>query len=439
MSIPTDCPQRDERMGWMGDAQLAIEEAILNFDMVRFYNKYLNDIKVSQRQDGSISDVVPPYWRLYPADPAWGAAYITITWYLYWYYNDLRILEENYEGMKKYIEFLISKSESNLLLIGKFGDWCPPCSIVSKITPIELTSSWYFYHDTFYLSKIAEILGKKEDSKLYKIKADEIKEAFNEKFLKVSYETTKLSPVDRSVGQTSNILPLYLNMVPDKKKKKVLSILVNAIREDFDYHFDTGILGTRYIFDTLSENGFPEVIYRMVKQKSFPGYGYMIQEGATTLWERWEKLEGGGMNSHNHIMLGSVDAWFYKTLGGISSLEPGWKKMRIKPYIPDDMDYVSASTNTILGTIYSAWEKVKGKIKIILKIPVGCTAEFWIPNPEKKCIIKEGNDIIWKPNKEGESLNQITVLDIEENHIIINLGSGYYEFIIEKTLNKKNS
>ena len=434
MSIPTDCPQRDERMGWMGDAQLAIEEAIFNFDMVRFYGKYLNDIKVCQRQDGSISDVVPPYWRLYPADPAWGAAYITIAWYLYWYYNDLRMLEENYKGMKNYIKFLISKSENNLFLMGKFGDWCPPCSIVSRTTPIELTSSWYFYHDTFYLSKIAKILGKKEDAELYKNKADEIKKAFNEKFLKVSYETTKLSPVDRSVGQTSNILPLYLNMVPDKKKKKVLSILINAIIEDFDYHFDTGILGTRYIFDTLSENGFPEVIYRMIKQKSFPGYGYMIQEDATTLWERWEKLEGGGMNSHNHIMLGSVDAWFYKTLAGISSLEPGWKKLRIKPYIPDDIDYTSGSTNTILGMVYSSWEKLNNKMKMTIKIPIGCTTDVWIPIEGENIVIKESNNIIWKSDGNDESKSQIKFLNLEENHVVFNIGSGYYEFLIEKSL-----
>jgi len=433
MSIPTDCPQRDERMGWMGDAQLVIEEAIFNFDMVRFYSKYLNDIKMSQRQDGSISDVVPPYWKLYPADPAWGSAYITIVWYLYWYYNDLRILEEHYESMKNYIEFLIAKSEDNLFLMGKFGDWCPPCSIVSRTTPIELTSSWYFYHDTFYLSKIAEILEKTKDIEFYKSKADEIKKAFNEKFLNVSYETIKLSPVDRSVGQTSNILPLYLNMVPDKKKKKVLSILINAIIEDFDYHFDTGILGTRYIFDTLSENGFPEVIYKMIKQKSFPGYGYMIQEGATTLWERWEKLEGGGMNSHNHIMLGSVDAWFYKTLVGITSLKPAWKKVRIKPYIPDDMDYASGSITTILGIVYSSWEKLNNKIKMTIKVPIGCTADVWIPIKEKNVLIKESNDIIWKPERKTESTNQVMFLNLEENHVIFKVGSGYYEFLIEES------
>lgn len=434
MSIPTDSPQRDERMGWMGDAHLISEEAIYNFNMARFYAKFLYDIKMSQRMDGSLSDVVPPYWRIYPADPPWGSAYITITWNLYWYYNDLQILEEHYDSLKKYVDYLSSISEGNILKMGKYGDWCPPSSIASRKTPIALISTWYYYHDTLVFSRIAKILEKNEDHDIYRNKAEEIKKAFNNEFLKIgAYTAFKLSPADRSISQTSNILPLYLDMIPINKRKLVLSSLIGAIVEDYDYHFDTGVLGTRYIFDALTENGFPEIIYRMVKQKSFPGYGYMIQEGATTLWERWEKLEGGGMNSHNHIMLGSVDAWFYKTLAGITSIQPGWKKVRIKPYIPDDMDYASGSTTTILGIIYSSWEKLNNKIKMTIKVPIGCTADVWIPIKEKNILIKESNDIIWKPERKIESSNQVKFLNLEESHVIFNIGSGYYEFLIEES------
>lgn len=432
MSIPTDCPQRDERMGWMGDAQLVVEEAIFNFDMVCFYTKYLNDIKISQKSNGAISDVVPPYWNLYPADPAWGTALITIAWYIYWYYHDLRILEDYYDSLKKYIDFLSSISKNNLLFQGKYGDWCPPCSITSRTTPNELVSSYYFYHDTLYLSKIAEILGKKEDYKTYKKKAQDIKIAFNKEFLKTgAYAAHKLSPLDRITSQTSNILPLSLNIIPPNKHKSVLNSLINSIRDDYDYHFSTGIIGTRYIFDVLTDNGFPDIIYKMVNQKSFPGYGYMIQEGASTLWERWEKLEGGGMNSHNHIMLGSVDTWFYKTLAGINSVEPGWKKLRIKPFLPNDMNYVSASIRTILGLIYSAWEKIENKIKFTFTIPIGSIAEIWLPIKNDNSIIKEGDTIIWKSNKTIEAINQICYLDIKRNHVIFKIGSGYYEFLVE--------
>ena len=431
MSVPTDCPQRDERNGWLGDAQLIVEEAIFNFDMVRFYSKYLRDIKLCQREDGSLSDVVPPYWKFYPADPAWGTAYITIAWYLYWYYHDIRILEEHYKGMKKYVEHLSSMAKENLIDFGKYGDWCSPSSVVSRKTPIELTSSWYYYHDAHHLAKIAQILGNQEDYEYFSNKAKDIKEAFNAKFLKGVYDIIKLSPVDRTISQTSNILPLYLDMVPEKKKKKVLSTLIEGIKEEFSFHIDTGIVGTRYIFDVLTENGYPEVAYKLINQKSYPGYGYMIREGATTLWERWEKLEGLGMNSHNHIMLGSVDTWFYNTLAGIKSLEPGCKSLKIKPFIPNTMSYSNASIKTIKGVIYSSWEKNETNLKLTIKIPVGCNAEVWISIKDKDCVIKEGDATIWRNNEIIEPTTDIEFKKLEENHAIFNIGSGFYQFLVQ--------
>jgi len=431
MSIPTDCPQRDERQGWMGDAQLTVEEAIYNFDMARFYIKYLRDIRVCQKEDGSISDVVPPYWSLYPADPAWGTAYITTAWYLYYFYNDIQILEEHYDFMKRYVDFLSSISTEDLVLMGKFGDWCPPCNIVSRRTPVELTSSWYYYHDTLLLSKIANIIGKNDDATSYFAKSENIKEAFNKKFLKGIYAVEQLAPPDTTVSQTSNVLPLYLNMVPEKSHKRVLNALIECIQKEFDYHFNTGIVGTRYIFDVLTEKGYPEIIYKMVKQKSFPGYGYMIKEGATTLWERWENLEGAGMNSHNHIMLGSVDPWFFKCLAGINAIEPGWKSLRIKPYIPPDMDYVTASVNTIRGRVHVSWEKTGDQIKVIIQIPIGSTAELWLSKPDSATTILEGEMVIWKEGKLNIDNSSIFFKEEKEEYLLFEIGSGFYEFQIK--------
>ncbi|MFW9951714.1 MAG: family 78 glycoside hydrolase catalytic domain, partial [Candidatus Thorarchaeota archaeon] len=431
MSIPTDCPQRAERQGWMGDAQLTTEEAIFNFDMARFYIKYLRDIQLSQKEDGSLSDVVPPYWSLYPADPAWGTAYITIAWYLYYYYNDTQILRKHYDSMKKYIEFLSSISQDDLILMGKYGDWCPPCCIVSRRTPVELTSSWYYYHDTFLLSKIANVLGKVEDTKNFEIKLENIKNAFNNKFLKNVYDTEKLSPADTTVSQTSNVLPLYLDMVPEKKRKHVMKTLLNSIQNEFDYHLNTGIVGTRYIFDVLTDNGYPDIIYKIINQTSFPGYGYMIKEGATTLWERWEKLEGAGMNSHNHIMLGSVDPWLFKSLSGINPLEPSWKSIRIKPFIPSNIDYISASLNTIRGDLYVSWEKLSKKFKLVCQIPLGCTAELWFPKGFNASKLKESDNIIWEQGKHNISHNFIEFLEEDDDYLLFKLGSGYYDFILE--------
>ncbi|MFX1487916.1 MAG: family 78 glycoside hydrolase catalytic domain [Promethearchaeota archaeon] len=428
MSIPTDCPQRDERQGWMGDAQLVTEEAMLNFDMARFYTKYLRDIKLCQRNDGSISDVVPPYWNIYPADPAWGSAYITIAWYMYWYYNDIRVFEDHYESLKHYIDFLSNTAKESISPLGKYGDWCPPMCIVSKRTPLELVSTWYFYHDTLLFSEIAKIVGNESDYKEYSIKADEIKNNFNKNFLLGTYKYIKMSLMDRAISQTSNVLPLYLGMVPEDKKKSILSQLIEAIQGHYDNHIDTGIVGTRYIFDVLTDNGYPEIAYKMINQKSFPGFGYMIREGATTLWERWEKLESSGMNSHNHIMLGSVDSWFFNTLAGIKSLAPGWKAFRIKPFLAEDMNYAQAKLNTIKGIIYSAWEKKDGSIKLTANVPIGCKAEVWIPIQDDNRIIKEGDTVIWDKGEKNISNLGLNFKSIEENYIVFNIGSGYYEF-----------
>lgn len=432
MSIPTDCPQRDERHGWMGDAQLTTEEAIFNFDMARFYSKYVRDIRLSQREDGSLSDVVPPYWAIYPSDPAWGAAFMVLTWYVYWYYNDIRILEENYESLKKYVNFMSSTSKNNINEFGKYGDWCPPSSIASRRTPVNLTSTWYYYHDTFILSKIAKILNMDEDFKYFTYKAKEIRNAFNNEFFKgVTYFSYKLAPTDTSLSQTSNVLPLYLHMEPDKKRNGLVKALVQAIKNEYDYHFGTGIVGTRYICDVLTEEGYPDVAYKILTQKSFPGFGYMIREGATTLWERWEKLEGGGMNSHNHIMLGSIDTWFYNTLTGIKAVEAGWKTLRIKPYIPNNMEYATGTIDTIKGRISVSWEKIKNALKITVLIPIGVKAETWIPIEGSKSEIKENNKTIWKYDKFESENTDLSYQETIDNYVILNLGSGYYEFRIQ--------
>jgi alpha-L-rhamnosidase len=157
----------------------------------------------------------------------------------------------------------------------------------------------------------------------------------------------------------------------------------------------------------------------------------MIREGATTLWERWEKLEGSGMNSHNHIMLGTVDTWFYNTLAGIKSLEPGWKSLRIKPFIPKNMSYTSASIETIKGVISSSWEKIEVNLKLTVKIPVGCNANIWIPIENEDCIIKEGDVVIWRSDEKIEHQGDIEFKGINENYIIFNIGSGFYQFLVQ--------
>jgi len=436
MSIPTDCPQRDERMGWMGDAQLTVEEAIYNFNMAPFYIKWIRDIKEAQEKDGSVPDVVPPYWKLYPADPAWGTACVIMPWYLYLYYGDKRILEENYEVMKGWVDFLSTKTEGYIVKLSKYGDWCPPGYINSLDTPGELVSTWYYYHDVLIVSKAARLLGKYDEAEEYEKLSEKIKEAFNKAFLKedqyAPIRTSMLLPPISS--QTSNLLPLFLDMVPEDKKEAVLKRLIGNIVMLRDCHVGTGIVGTRYLLDTLTKYGQTELAYKIVSQTTYPSWGYMIQEGATTLWERWEYLVGEGMNSHNHIMFGSIDAWFYKVLAGINidPSAPGFEKIIIKPHVVGDLKYVNASVNTIRGLVSSSWRKEEGSLTLEVTIPVNSKGKVSIPdlgleNP----VVKEGNKIVWKDGAYVQGVPGLISGKREKGYITFEVGSGSYSFEIK--------
>ena len=420
MSVPTDCPQRSERMGWMGDAQLSAEEAILNFWMPSFYEKWIADIRDAQASDGSVPDVVPPYWKLYPADPAWGTAFVEIPWLLYLYYEDKRILEETYEGMKNWINFLSSKAKNYILEFNKYGDWCPPAHVKAMETPGELISTFIYYKDTLTLSKIAKVLGKLEDSENYERLAENIKKAFNEYFLKEDRYSTG--------SQTCNVLPLSLDLVPKEKVNVVFENLVRDVEVACDKHLNTGIIGTRYLLETLTKYGRADLAYAIASQKTYPSWGYMIREGATTIWERWEYLTGEGMNSHDHIMFGTVDTWFYKALAGIRLEEPGFKSFTVKPFVPEDLTHAQASTKTVNGIISSEWSKSYNSFKLNVVVPVNTKAKVYVPKLKfNKVLVKESEKIIWRDSKFIETEGILSESE-EENYVVFEVGSGSYHF-----------
>ena len=382
MGIPTDCPQREERMGWLGDVQLASRQAVLDFDMAAFYKKFLDDIRLSQKENGELSDVTPPYWKLYPADPVWGSAYATLLWRMYVEYEDKQVLKIHYDNLKKYIDYLSSKrtEDGTLHGIGKYGDWCAPTATYPKKTSTDFTSTWFMMKDTLIFSRIADITEHEEDSITYKNKFEEMKTAFlnrfddNGKFISAS-----ASPEDSLSNMTTQILPLALNIVPANEKEAAIDQLMRCIRKRYDYHIDCGIVGLRYLFDVLIENNLNEAAYRMISQKTYPGLGYMVECGATTLWERWEYLAGVGMNSHNHIMYGSPNAWFYQGLAGIRRTK-NRKEWIINPYFPENMSYAYAKCMTGGGEISVFWKKDKRTIHIDVKLPLEYTAEFIAPD-----------------------------------------------------------
>jgi alpha-L-rhamnosidase len=371
MSIPTDCPQRDERHGWLGDAHLSAEESILNFDMSAFFSKFLEDIRLSQREDGSLPDIVPPYiQRLYPADPAWGIAYLELAGLMFLYFDDEQVLQRHFQGMKRYVDYLSTNAENHIIQnLGKYGDWCPPGSVVPKKTPLELTSTWCYYRAAALLSSFAMALGRTDDNRDYTRLAEAIKSAFNARFLADDqYAAFRVGPADKSPDQTSNVLPLALDLVPEEKKAKVLARLIDSVVREWDHHLDTGIIGTRYLLDVLTDNGHGETAFRVATQRSYPGWGFMVETGATTLWERWENLTGGGMNSHNHIMLGSIDAWLYRAVAGLRCVAPGWRKMVIRPLLCGGLDGASAEVVTVRGLAKVAWKRKGQTIDLMVRI-----------------------------------------------------------------------
>lgn len=398
MSIPTDCPQRDERHGWLADAWVTAEAASYNFDLAAFYQHFLNLIRQAQKEDGSLPDFVPPYnKKTYPADPAWGSAYLELCWHMFRFYGDREILRKHFQNLKKYIEFLRKKAIGHIQLAGgKYGDWCQPGSIVPKKTPLDLVSTSFYYHNTKLISDICQLVGRHDDAAEYRELAGQIKKAFNQVFLEdKQYKALRQSPVDRLPDQTSNLLPLAFDLVPEEAVEKVWQSLCYAIEVIHDRHLDTGLIGTRYLLDVLDKFNRSDLALDIVLQESYPGWGYMIKEGATTLWERWEKLTGRGMNSHNHVMFGSVDAWFYKRLAGLSPVEPGWQVFEIKPFAEGKINWVKAELKTPAGPTRVFWEKRPDEYQLKVTIPVGARARICFPGLWPEVIIEEAESRLW--------------------------------------------
>ncbi|MDP7975484.1 MAG: family 78 glycoside hydrolase catalytic domain [TACK group archaeon] len=412
MSIPTDCPQRKERMGWTGDAQLAAEEAMLNFLVPAFYENWLDEIEESQREDGEIPDVAPPFWKLYPADPAWGVAFLEIPWLLYVYFGDEKPIRDHYEGMKKYTEFLASRAVNGILKIRKYGDWCPPCHIVPPETPRELTDTWYLHRTLLLLSKMAGVLGKGQEERSYAEQAEKVAKAFKGAF----FNGDHFGPEDGS--QTCDALALAGGMCGEEQKA-VASHLIRDVEVRHDGHLNTGIIGTRYLFDVLTDLGRGDLALEVATQRSYPGYGYMMAEGATTLWERWELLTGPGMNSHNHIMFGSVDSWLYRRVAGVRAdeREPGFAHVVFKPEILS-AKRASASLRTPRGLVQAEWWVEGETFRMKVTVPVGSRGTVYLQGTQAT----EGG----KEIREGR--DGITSVQETEGLTVLEVGSGSYDF-----------
>jgi len=421
-SIPTDCSQRDERMGWMGDAQGTAEEAMMNFDMAAFYTNFIRDIRDVQDEAGTITDTVPHIWGSRPADPAWGTAYPLICWYMYQYYGDKRILEEQYAGLKKYVEFLRSKCENGLLKYSYYGDW-----VAAEKTPGSFVSSFYYYYDVKILADVAKILGNGTDAQAYAKLAEQIRAAFHKEFFDAKTKNYA------NGTQTANALALFLDLTPKEESGAVWGNLFDNLVYRNNSHLTTGIIGTKYIMELLTRLDSSDLAYDIAVQTTYPSWGYMIEKGATTLWELWQLRQGPSMNSHNHPMFGSVGAWLYKALAGIN-LGPdgvGFEKIRIEPQIVRDLFYASGSIDTVRGRVLSSWKRSEKSVILDAAVPVGSEAEIILPKSNlKNIVVKEGGKVLWAQKKLEPGIPGILNVTESDRAVILKIGSGRYSFVL---------
>ncbi len=432
---PTDCPHR-EKGGYNGDGQVIAETSIHDFHMQAFYEKWLNDMADAQQENGRIPNTSPTIIGGYGGGIAWGSAYILIPWWMYQYYEDRRLLERHYPGMKRYMSYLRELASGDddpaeKYVIDEFGghwdslgEWEAP--VGEKNGPVNpLTNTYYWYLDAITIAGIADILGKEEDRDRFMVLSDSIKTAFNRKFFDPE---TNLYGTEEPY-QSYLLFALNGNLVPEGRREAVADNLINDIMINREGHLGTGILGTKHLFGVLAGLEREDVIHRIVTQRTFPGWGYWIENGATTLWENWR-----GENSHNHQMFGSVNEYFYKYLSGIrppveEGTTTGYKTIHIKPYIPEGMDYAGATLHTIRGEVRSYWQREEGRLHLSVTLPANTSGKISIPAlGYEEVRITESGKTIWENGVMAARVPTITDGSRTGDYIEFKVSSGKYIF-----------
>jgi alpha-L-rhamnosidase len=421
-SVPTDCPQRDERLGWMGDAQAFAHTSCFLRGMAAFYSKWMFDITDSQGPDGATTDVSPAKVVHGAAKPGWGDAIVVIPYTVWRFYGDTRVIEENYKGMAAWVEYMRTHGKDGLYETKGYGDWVPVVG-----SPSEWIGSAYFFYCSKLMSEMAVAIGKTDDAKKYVEQADAIAKAFNDKHL------NKQTNNYLTGTQTCNILPLFFGITPPDRREAVLANLVHDI-EVRGNHLSTGFLGTAYLMPLLNQTGWNDLAYRLASQTSYPSWGYMLLSGATTIWERWDTdKEGPQMNSRNHFALGAMGRWFYESVGGINldAAVPGFKRFVIRPEPVCDLTWAKATYPSMYGEIRSAWQKTENGLQLEVTIPANTTARVHVPVPAtaKAFTITESGMSVLGP---GSHVPGVRFIEMEANAAALDVAAGHYTFVVER-------
>ena len=366
---PTDCPQR-EKNGWTGDAHIASETGLYNFDGFTVYEKWLADHRDEQQPNGVLPSIIPTdgWGYEWGNGPDWTSTIAIIPWNLYLFSGDRKPLADNYDNLKRYVDCITARSPSGLTDWG-LGDWVP----VKSKTPVELTSSVYYFADATILAQAAQLLGHPADHARYAALAAKIQRAFNAKYL------NRPAALYGTGLQTELSAPLYWGLVPAELREQVAANLARRVAAD-NYHLDVGLLGTKAILTALSDNGQADVAYRLAAQETFPSWGWWIVNGATTLYENWP-IDAKSDISMNHIMFGEVGAWLYKGLAGIrpDPAAPGFQNVLLTPHFVAGLDQFAATHQSPYGLIRSAWQRNGKGVSYSVTVPPNATATLALP------------------------------------------------------------
>jgi alpha-L-rhamnosidase len=433
VGYPTDCPHR-EKGAYNGDGQVIAETSMHDFNMAPFYAKWLNDMRDAQEPNGRIPNTSPTIVGGMGGGIAWGSAYILIPWWMYHYCNDTRLMEEHYPNMKRYLEYLhqlatTDEKPEEPYIINDFdsywyslGEWCSPGR--TDCPNHAVVNTFYYYYDAHLMSQIAELLGYKEDSGRFKALSDTVRDEFNRKFFNPE---TALYGSD-STYQTYQLLALAGNITPETHRILVLKTITDDIKER-NNHLNTGIIGTKYLWQVLPEAGCNDLAYALATQETYPSYGYWIRNNCTTFLEKWD-----GADSHNHQMFGTITEYLYRYLAGIHSPASGktslaYKHIHLQPYMPDGLDEVEAKLNTLSGEIISQWKTHSGGYQYNVTIPANTTATVILPLEEfLQATITESGKTIWRNKVYSTGIAGVRNAEIVNDGINLSLESGTYHF-----------
>jgi len=383
--IATDCPQRDERLGWMNDATVRFVEMPYNFNVSRLFQKIVKDIVAEQTKEGAIPCTAPYVAGNRPTDPVC-ASFLVAGMESYLHYGNKTVLAENYERFKLWNSCVSNMAKDEIVDYFWYGDWAGtvdgcmgPEDPRSAITPETIIATGFYYYNYITLAKMAEILENDAEVKENLRGEEKVKKAFLKKWWNAE------SGIVGTGSQACQGFALWLGILPEEGRKKAAEVLNQSI-VSLGYRLNAGNITTRYIMDMLADYGYIDTAWKVITREEYPSYGFMIQNGATTIWERFEQKQDGSMNSHNHPMYASIGSWFYSRIAGITPLDDGFKRFSVKPKIPTDLVQAQAKLDTVKGDIAVRWKKRYHKLIIEVEVPVNCVAEYEYKDDRKELL-----------------------------------------------------